>query len=189
MILFLGRYLIGVLECHQLTPPNKIVLFLAKHLPPIYHHHHYLHCTISLIMKKNSELTSSNSHLTRNEKWKLWVGWHGSSYWLLCLCVLCFVFCAASKTIWYCRVSPYYLIFKKMKIMSYVFRRVSSLPENKDTVVCLLGVRFWRLRPEKKRYSRLSDGLCCCIVFCNGGKFWLQPEKSKKIMACSLSYI
>ena len=30
MILFLGRYLIGVLECPQLTPPNKIVLFLAK---------------------------------------------------------------------------------------------------------------------------------------------------------------
>ncbi len=24
---------------------------------------------------------------------------------------------------------------------------------------------------RKKRYSRLSDGLCCCIVFCNGGKF------------------
>ena len=106
MILFLGRYLIGVLECHQLTPPNKIVLFLAKHLPPIYHHHHYLHCTISLIMKKNSELTSSNSHLTRNEKWKLWVGWHGSSCWLLCLCVLCFVFCAVSKTIRCSQVSP-----------------------------------------------------------------------------------
>ena len=50
--LFLGRYLIGVLECHQLTPPNKIVLFLAKHLPPIYDRRHYLHCTISLIMKR-----------------------------------------------------------------------------------------------------------------------------------------
>ncbi len=64
----LDRYLIGVLECHQLTPPNKIVLFLAKHLPPIYDSRHYLHCTISLIMKKNSEPTSSNLHLTRNEK-------------------------------------------------------------------------------------------------------------------------
>ncbi len=30
MILFLGRYLIGVLECHQLTPPNKIVPFFNK---------------------------------------------------------------------------------------------------------------------------------------------------------------
>ncbi len=64
-------------------------------------------------------------------------------------------------------------------------------PEKKDTVVCLMSARFWRLRPEKKniqplvcwvrgsgdydpkkkRYSRLSDGLCCCIVFCSGGKF------------------
>ncbi len=25
MILFPGRHLMGVLECHQLTPPNKIV--------------------------------------------------------------------------------------------------------------------------------------------------------------------
>jgi hypothetical protein len=25
MILFPGRHLIGVLECHQLTPPNKMV--------------------------------------------------------------------------------------------------------------------------------------------------------------------
>ena len=30
MILFLGRHLIGVLECQQLTPPNKIALFLAN---------------------------------------------------------------------------------------------------------------------------------------------------------------
>ncbi len=47
------------------------------------------------------------------------VGWHGSSCWLLCLCVMCFVFCAASKAIRCSLVSPY-LIFWKMKIMSYV---------------------------------------------------------------------
>jgi hypothetical protein len=41
-------------------------------------------------------------------RWR--VGWHGSSFWLLCLCVLCVVFCAASKTIRCSRVSPY-LIF------------------------------------------------------------------------------
>ena len=155
MILFLDRYLIGVLECHQLTPPNKIVLFLAKHLPPIYDRCHYLHCTISLIMKKISEPTSSNSHLTRNEKWKLWVGWHGSSYWLLCLCVLCFVFCAASKTIRCSWVSPYYLIFQKMKIMSYVFWQVSSSiklqPEKIMTGKKGAGARSL-LRPKKKKF-------------------------------------
>ena len=44
--------------------------------------------------------------------------------------------------------------------------------KKKDTVVCLMGARFWRLRPEKKRYSHLSGGLCCCIVsvFGSGGK-------------------
>ncbi len=51
-------------------------------------------------------------------RWR--VGWHGSSCWLLCLCVLGFVFCAASKTIRCSWVSPY-LIFWKINIMSYVF--------------------------------------------------------------------
>ncbi len=118
-----------------------------------------------------NEPTSSNSHLTRNKKWKLWVGWHGSSCWLSCLCVLCFVFCAASKTIRCSPVSLYYLIFQKMKIMSYVFRQVSSSiklqpekittgkkgagahsllrPEKKVLVVCLAGAQLL-LRPKKK---------------------------------------
>ncbi len=67
-----------------------------------------------------NEPTSTYSHLTRNEKLKLWVEWHGSSWWLLCLCVLWFVFCAASKII-QCSCVSRYFIFKKMKIMSYVF--------------------------------------------------------------------
>ncbi len=69
------------------------------------------------------------------------VGWHGSSCWLLCLCVLCFVFCAASKRNRCSWVSPF-LIFWKMKIMSYVFWRVPS---------------SIKLRPEK-RYSCLAVG-------------------------------
>ncbi len=62
--------------------------------------------------------------LNKKRKWKLWVGWHGSSLWLLCLCVLCFLFCAASKKIQCSWVSPYF-IFWKMKIMSYVFWQIS----------------------------------------------------------------
>ena len=59
---------------------------------------------------------------------------------------------------------------RKKKIQSSVWRVRDQLrPEKKeDTVVCLLGARFWRLRPEKKRYSRLSGGLCCCIVLVFG---------------------
>ncbi len=69
--------------------------------------------------------TAIYSHLSRNKKCKLWVGWHGSSWWLLCLCVLWFVFCAASKIIQCSRVSAYF-IFWKMKIKSYVFWQISS---------------------------------------------------------------
>ncbi len=32
MILFPGRYLLGVLKCHQLTPPNKMVEFKTHRL-------------------------------------------------------------------------------------------------------------------------------------------------------------
>ena len=39
--------------------------------------------------------------------------------------------------------------------------------KQKDTVV-----RKFLLRPEKKRYSRLSGGLCCCI------SFWFWQEIS-----------
>ncbi len=78
------------------------------------------------MLKNENYETSIYSHLTRNKKWKLWVRWHGSSWWLLYLCVLCFVFCAAFKTIQCSWVSPYF-IFWKMKIMSFVFLQISSL--------------------------------------------------------------
>ncbi len=64
-------------------------------------------------------------HISYVEKWKLWDIYLLSSWWLLCLCVLCFVFCAASKTIQCSQVSPYF-IFWKMKNMSYVFWQICS---------------------------------------------------------------
>ncbi len=42
-----------------------------------------------------------------------------------------------------------------------------------------VGCADLAITTRKKRYSCLSDGLCCCIVFCSGGKFRLQPEKKK----------
>ena len=41
---------------------------------------------------------------------------------------------------------------------------------------------------KKKRYSRLSDGLCCCIVFCSGGKFLLRNFITTGKKAC-LSFL
>ena len=77
------------------------------------------------------------------------VGWHGSSCWLLCLCVLCFVFCAVSKTIRCSQVSPI------------------SISKNENYELCISAGFFvttgkkkfqssvWRvrdqLRPEKKK--------------------------------------
>ena len=95
----------------------------------------------------------------------------------LCCCI---VFCSGPKQsgVLKCYLSQY----QKMKIMSYVFQRVSLLrPEKKVPVVCLakkkrysrlsVGCAVLAITTRKKRYSRLSDGLCCCIVFCSGGKF------------------
>ncbi len=138
MILIPGRHLMGVLECHQLThlrirwwnwkPTSYDVntldaLIMSIQMVLVGRIIHPAKPYMYSCLLEN-EPTSIYSHLTRNKKWKLWVGWHGSSCWLLCLCVLCFVFCAASKTIRCSQVSPN-LIFWKMKIMSYVFWRVS----------------------------------------------------------------
>ncbi len=87
--------------------------------------------------------------LTLNKKRKMKIGGHGSSLWLLCLCVLCFVFCAASKTIQCSWVSPYF-IFWKMKIMSYVFWQISS------------SIKSWpeKITTGKKRYCVSFFGQC-----------------------------
>ena len=61
--------------------------------------------------------------------------------------------------------------------------------EKKDTVVCLEGARSL-LRPEKKRYSRLSGG--CAIIITTGKKkiqssvsrSLLQPENKKDTVVC-----
>ncbi len=61
--------------------------------------------------RRRHDLVAPLLHPWRERGQSRWrVGWHGSSCWLLCLCVLCFEFCAASKTIQCSRVSPY-LIF------------------------------------------------------------------------------
>jgi hypothetical protein len=92
------------------------------------------------------------------------VGWHGSSCWLLCLCVLCFVFCAASKTINIffrlyvstaasktircSRVSLYYLIFQKHE--NYELCISSSFFVDQITT--------GKITTRKKRYSHLAVG-------------------------------
>ena len=66
-------------------------------------------------------------------------------------------------------------------------------PEKKDTVVCLMGARFWRLRPKKKKiqsslcwvrgsgdYDRKKKDTVICLL---GAQFWqLQPEKKDTVI-------
>ena len=123
------------------------------------------------------------------------------------VCVV-FVFCAVSKTIRCSRVSPISL-FQKWKLWAMYFggflryRKIKDTvvcllgarfwrlwPKKKDTVVCLLGAQFWRLRPKKKDTVVCLAGcavvLCQFLVlvgnwqfFCCGGKFLLRLEKKK----------
>ncbi len=96
----------------------------------------------------------------------------GRVAWLILLVVVsvCVVFCVLcclqNNRVF---TSVTYLIFQKMKIMSYVFRRISSLrPEKKEVlVVCLADARSL-LRPEKKSSSHLSGK--CAIVIMTGKK-------------------
>ena len=78
-----------------------------------------------------------------------------------------------------------------MKIKSYVFWRVTLLrPEKKkfqssvwrkkkDTVVCLLGARFWRLQPEKKDTVVCLAGCAVVLFFVVAGNF--DYDRKKKI--------
>ncbi len=42
--------------------------------------------------------------------------------------------------------------------------------KKKDTVVCLMGARFWQLRPEKKDTVVCLAGCAVVSVFGSGGK-------------------
>ncbi len=102
--------------------------------------------------------------------------------------VFCVVCCLQNNQVF---SSVTYLIISKMKIMSYVFWRVSLLrPEIKKVpVVCLAGCAVVSVFGSgdydriKKSYSHLSGGLCCCFqflvlagnwqFFCCGGKVLL----------------
>ena len=59
---------------------------------------------------------------------------------------------------------------KKDTVVCLAGARSITTGKKKDTVVCLMGARFWRLRPEKK------DTVVCLL----GAWFWrLRPEKKK----------
>ncbi len=119
------------------------------------------------------------------------VGWHGSSCWLLCLRVLCFVFCAASKTIRSSRVSPY-LIFWKMKNMRYVFWRVPTFVDQimtgkKGTVIWpLVGINLrWPFVVSKYKHHQSHFNLRKILL----GFFILQKQWDPNFLLLCISFL
>ncbi len=94
------------------------------------------------------------------------------------MCVVFCVLCCLQNNPVFSSVT--YLIFQKMKIMSYVFRQS-------------FFVTF--ITTGKKSSSRLSGGLCCCVsfwfwreigsFFVVAGKFYY--ERKKKVLVAHLA--
>ncbi len=103
-------------------------------------------------------------------RWR--VGWHGLSCWLLCLCVLYFLFCAASKTIRCSWVSPY-LIFWKIKIMSYVFRWVPTFIDQITT-----GKKGTVVWPSQTTIPFFFGVLICNLIKEPAKKYSDEPAKT-----------
>ena len=94
-------------------------------------------------------------------------------------CVLCFVLSPKQSGVLECHLSHYFKNENYERCISAGFfvtgkKRYSRLSvgcavlaittgKKKDTVVCLLGVRFWQLRPEKKDTVVCLTG--CAVVF------------------------
>ena len=62
-----------------------------------------------------------------------------------------------------------FLLWRKIFITTGK-KKIHYNQKKKDTVVCLMGVRFWRLRPEKKDTVVCLAGCAVVSVFGSGGK-------------------
>ncbi len=64
----------------------------------------------------------------------------------------------------------------KKKFQSSVWRK------KKDTVVCLLGARFWQLRPEKKDTVICLAGCAVVLFFVVAGNFDYDQKKKDTVV-------
>ncbi len=124
-------------------------------------------CVLCFVLLPKESSVLKCHHISYFEKWKLWAMFFGkflrrSNYdWEKLqkkkrYCVSFFGECS--------QMSPYF-IFWKMKIMSYVFRKVSSL------------MKLWpeKITTGKIRYAKSEPvQLCGCVVF-----FIVVPTKSE----------
>ena len=57
-------------------------------------------------------------------------------------------------------------------------------PEKKDTVVCLLGARFWQLRPGKKKDTVICLTGCAVVLFFVVAGNFDYDRKKKDTVVC-----
>jgi hypothetical protein len=106
-------------------------------------------------------------------RWR--VGWHGSSCWLLCLCVLCFVFCAPTDDQ---TTVPYFspvIIFSSFVIIGVrILTRQTVIwdlfqPSARWLYLFFFGRNFFRLQFEPaKKHGQPDD---CTFLF-SGSNFF-----------------
>ena len=125
-MLFLDRYLIGVLKCHQTRKKRYSRLAI-------------IHCTVPIAIVAPVVIGSGNYVRKKKDT-------------VVCLagCAVVSVFGSGGKLAGF-----------------LLWREIFITTGKKDTVVCLAGARSL-LRPEKKRYSRLSVG-CAVLAITVGG--------------------
>ncbi len=64
-----------------------------------------------------------------------------------------------------------FLLWREIFIKTRKKKRYITTGKKKDTVVCLMGARFWRLRPEKNIYTVVCLVGCAVVSVCGyGGK-------------------
>ncbi len=160
----------GVLECHQLTPLNTMVELKTHKLWCQYNGcTHCVNWNDSSWENYSSRKTLYVLTLTLNKKQKIKIIGRVAQLILLVAVSVCVVFCVLcclqNNPVF---SSVTYLIFQKMKIISYGFLAGFFVTTGKKVlVVCLVGAQSL-LRPEKKSSSRLSGG--CAIVITTGKK-------------------
>ncbi len=161
MILFPGRHLMGVLECHHLTPPNKMVESKT---------HKLWCCQILYVLTLIGKWTHIYL-LTLNKKWKIKImGWGARLILLVVVsvCVVCCVLCCLENN----------LVFSSVTI--------SHILKNENYELCFLAGFFvdqimtGKNYDRKKRYSRLAVGCNKSQITSVVSKYehQLSPEKN-----------
>ncbi len=140
--------------------------------------------------RRHHDLVASLLYPWRGREQSRWrVGWHGSSCWLLCLCVLCFVFCAASKQsgVIECHHISYFEKWKLWAMFFGGFLCQSNYDQKKGTVVWpSVGINLrWPFVMSKYEYHQSQFNLWKFLL----GFFILQKQWDPNFLLLCISFL